>query len=49
MDTLYATLRERRRPEEIAELLLNDAVFGFTATERTILDRAARHSLRKNA
>ncbi len=45
MDKLYATLKQRRRPEDVAQMILETVGERLTAAERTTLERAARGSL----
>lgn len=45
---LYKTLNERRRPEDVAEMVLELANDSLTAKEKIILEKAAKGSLSKN-
>lgn len=47
LQALYNTLRERKRPEDVAGMILEILGNHLSADERSILDRAAQGSLRK--
>lgn len=45
MDALYDSLQRRLRPEDVAQLILDEHGHRLTGTERALVDRAARGSL----
>lgn len=47
-EQLYDTLKERRRPEDIAEMILSLPANRLDATETNLLDKAAAGSLKRN-
>jgi hypothetical protein len=48
VDALYDSIQKRPRPEDVAELLLELFPGAFSASERLLLDRAARESLKRS-
>jgi hypothetical protein len=48
VDALFDSIQKRPRPEDVAELLLELFPGAFSASERLLLDRAARESLRRS-
>jgi len=46
-DTLYKTLQERKRPEDVAHMILEILQDDLSARERAILDKAASGALQK--
>lgn len=49
IEQLYQTLNERRRPEDVAEMILELLKDGLTAKETTLLEKAVKGSLARNA
>jgi hypothetical protein len=47
MQELFETLQQRRRPEDVAEMIRSHFGPEFTQEELHVLDRAARHSLKR--
>lgn len=47
MEQLYQTIKNRNRPEDIAQMIL-DLQDNFTAKETTLLNKAAKGSLKRN-
>ncbi len=47
LDTLYKTLQERKRPEDVAHMILEVLQDDLSTRERAILDRAAKVRFRK--
>jgi hypothetical protein len=47
MRDLFATLEQRRRPEDVAEMIRTTLGDDLSRAEQAILDRAARHSLKR--
>jgi FixJ family two-component response regulator len=48
IEQLYQTLNERRRPEDVAEMVIELSKDSLTTKERLILEKAAKGSLAKN-
>jgi hypothetical protein len=48
VDALFDSIQKRPRPEDVAELLLELFPGAFGASERLLLDRAARESLKRS-
>jgi len=48
MEQLYLTLKERRRPEDIAQMILDIQREKLSTKEKKVLDKAASHSIKKN-
>ena len=47
MQELFESLQQRRRPEDVAEIIRSQLGEEFTQQELLVLDRAARHSLKR--
>src|SRR4051812_16803037 len=47
MQELFETLQQRRRPEDVAEMIRCDLGHTMTSPELAMLDRAASHSLKR--
>ncbi len=47
MQSLFKSLNERKRPEDVAEMVAQILQDGLSRTEIQILDKAAKHSLRR--
>lgn len=48
IEQLYQTLSERRRPEDVAEMIIELTKDGLTTKERLLLEKAAKGSLARN-
>lgn len=48
VEQLYQTLNERKRPEDVAEMIMELTTNYLSNTERHILEKAAKHSLSKS-
>jgi hypothetical protein len=48
VEQLYQTLKERRRPEDVAEMILELTKGNLTTSERQFLEKAAQGSLARN-
>jgi hypothetical protein len=48
IEQLYKTLTERRRPEDVAEMVIDLTKGNLTTKERLILDKAAKGSIARN-
>ena len=48
MSQLYRTLDERRRPEDVAEMLLEEVGATLKPDEFKLLNKAAAHSLKRS-
>jgi hypothetical protein len=49
IELLYKTLNERRRPEDVAEMIIELAKDSLTNSEILLLEKAAKNSLSRNA
>ncbi len=47
LEQLYASLQKRLRPEDVAELILDELSDDLSTQERRLLDKAAQHSLKR--
>jgi len=47
MEALYGTINQRRRPEDVAQMILDTLDDSLTLNERRVLDRAAAGSLKR--
>lgn len=48
IEQLYNTLHERRRPEDVAQMVIELTINNLTAKERTVLEKAGKNSLKRN-
>jgi len=48
IDQLYNTLKERKRPEDVAEMIVELLKDSLSVNERAILEKAAKGSLARN-
>ncbi|MFD2556539.1 hypothetical protein [Sphingobacterium tabacisoli] len=48
IEQLYQTLSERRRPEDVAQIVIELTADGLTTEERLLLEKAAKGSLARN-